>query len=236
MNKFNCLLYHQIKNNGDKYTLSQSSFIRQLDLINSHRYNATSIDKIGMKDSFNGVAITFDDGFKSDLWVGEKLLEYGYSATFYLVKDFIESNSNIYLNRQHVKQLAIMGHEIGVHGKTHDAWTLKPKDIVLTELIETKNWLEDLTGVEVSTCSAPGGKINREIIKELTQSDQFKSVRNSIPWFNSINAFEINATVILRDDYDSSFLKKLNGDTLYYNYLFSKQKLKDRVIKKLIEK
>ena len=153
MNKFNCLLYHQINNNGDKYTLSKSSFIRQLDLINSHGYNATSIRKIGCKDIHNGVAITFDDGYKSDLWVGEKLLHHGFSATFYLVKDFINNESNTYMNRNQVKQLAALGHEIGVHGKTHDDWTLKPKDSLLTELFETKNWLQDITGVEVSTCS-----------------------------------------------------------------------------------
>ena len=82
----------------------------------------------------------------------------------------------------------------------------------------------------------PGGKINSKIIEEIAQSNQFRSVRNSIPWYNSVNTFEINSTAILRDDDDSSFLKKLNGDTLYYNYLFTVQKLKDCAIKKLLGK
>lgn len=227
MSKFNCLMYHQIKENGDKYTLSKDSFLMQLDSINNQGYLARSLKDMAVNSTKKQVALTFDDGYKSDLWAGEKLLRYGFTATFFLVKDFIEDQGNDCMNKEELKELAMMGHEIGVHGKNHHAWTSKPITKLIDELTETKNWLQDITGEKVTSCSAVGGKINSRIKKEIIKSKQFKKVRNSVPWFNQLDAFEVNATAILRTDSDLQFENKVKGDESYYKYLFAKQKLKD---------
>jgi peptidoglycan/xylan/chitin deacetylase (PgdA/CDA1 family) len=52
------------------------------------------------------VAITFDAGLISDLWAAEKLLKFGFSAIFFVVEDFINSN---YTDQRHVKALSEMG-------------------------------------------------------------------------------------------------------------------------------
>ncbi len=227
-------MYHEIADHGDKYALDRQSFLEHINYMERNGMNAISIkDTSTLNYSKNNIVLTFDDGFVSDVWAGEELAKLGFTATFFLVEDFIKNTSNNYMNKNQVKLVASMGHEIGVHGKNHDAWTSKPKKQLLSELNNTKSWLEDLTGTKVDTCSAPGGKLNKGIVSALQTDGNFKHVRNSIPWFTNIASFEVNSTAILQEDSLPIFIKKLEGEYFYYKYLYSKQLLKDQV-KKMI--
>lgn len=222
-------MYHEICDKGDKYALKKEAFVAQLELIKNVHCKALSIRDFHKERSKDAIVLTFDDGFTSDVWAGEQLVKYEYTGTFFLVEDFIKEGKNSYMDSSQVKELANMGHEIGVHGKNHDAWPSKPINKLLLELSETKKWLEDLTGTEVCACSAPGGKLNKKITKALQESGHFKHVRNSIPWYNNVNTFEINSTAILQEDSNAILLNKLKGAPSYYNYLYAKQKLKNQV-------
>lgn len=233
--KYNCLMYHEIDDKGDKYSLKRHTFLEQLQFIKNQNIKAMSIRDFHKERIKDAIVLTFDDGFKSDVWAGEQLVEYEYTGTFFLVEDFIREGKNSYMDSSQVKVLANMGHEIGVHGKNHHSWPSKPLEELLLELSETKKWLEDLTGTEVSTCSAPGGKINNEIIKAIQESDLFKHIRNSTPWHSEFNSFEVNATAILQSDSSAVFQKKINGDAKYYHYLYAKNGVK-KIVKPLIGK
>ena len=108
--------------------------------------------------------ITFDDGHKSNLSAASLMRELDLKACFYIVKEFALQDPS-YLDESEIKEIAAMGHMVGVHGKTHDWWT-KFDDAALTAgLSETRDWLEDLTGQPVVTCSAPGGKTDDRVIR-----------------------------------------------------------------------
>lgn len=235
MNNFNCLMYHEINDHGDKYAIRKDAFLAQLDYLIANDFKGRSIRDMRKNPTYNTIVITFDDGFVSDVWAGEELAKLGFTATFYLVEDFIKNTSNKYMNESQVKQLTSMGHEIGIHGKNHDAWPAKPINTLLNELIATQEWLQKLTISEITSCSAPGGKINKDIVKALYDNNHFKNVRNSMPWYNTYDAFEINSIAILEEDSVAIFAKKASGDAVYYYYLYIKYEVK-KLVKKLLRK
>lgn len=228
MNNYVCLMYHKIASDNSKYSIDKHKFISQLELVKKNELRGLSLKAIKSNENLsNIISITFDDGNQSDVWVAEELAKYGFLATFFVIEDFIKGSNPQFMNANDVRYISSLGHEIGVHGKNHNVWTVKTQECLLDELIGAKTWLEDLTGREVVSCSAPGGKLNNKIIKTLMESNNFNSIRNSIPYLNSYLTTEINSTVVLNSDSSSIFEKKINGDIGYYNYLFIKQKIKD---------
>lgn len=234
MNTYRCLSYHGFGGNRNKYTLDKKAFVRHLTLIKKNNLSFKSLEEVNaINYDKASVALTFDDGFTSDVWAAEKLMEFGYSATFFLVASNIRGSNRMYMNKAQVKEISDMGHSVGVHGKTHTWWTSKPTAVLLQELNDTKKYLQDLTSSEVVSCSAVGGKLNNKILKALNENQEFKFVRNTIPWFTTINAFEVNSTIIIKGDTEHVFLKKATGDLNCYRYLFAKQFIKNGVKKVL---
>lgn len=228
MDKYVCLMYHNISDQGDKYALHRADFLKQLNTIRDYGVTGRSIHEINLAENRkNSVSITFDDGFISDLWAAEKLSEFGFTGTFFLVEEFIKTRTQTYMDKSQVKAIAEMGHSIGVHGKNHKWWTTKPEGVLLKELTDTKKWLQDLTSCDVVSCSAPGGKLNKKIVREIRNSQDFKYIRNSFPWLNSFDVSKVNSMAILKEDSDAVFLKKMTGNRQYYRYSFAKQNIKD---------
>ena len=211
--KFTALMYHNIKLDGDKFTVSKKQFLNQMSLVSKRNEKLFSLKKISYNNFGN--IITFDDGFKSDLWAAQKLSEFGFTATFFVVKDYSISN-NYYLNENEIIEISELGHEIGVHGKSHEWWTSLNEEKLIDDLSEAKCWIESLISKEVMSCSAPGGKINNNVIKNIKSSNLFKYIRTSKPGINSLNTKLINAVPIYKSTNIEQFKKIINCNKHYY--------------------
>lgn len=222
-NDIPCLMFHHIiDDNGDwnKFSVKYSSLEKYLKKISLMGFGTVGFSDISSVK--RPVVLTFDDGDKSNLRAAHLLAESGMKAVFYIIK-----NSSLYnkgfLSAAEIKEIAGLGHEIGVHGKYHQWWTLKKDEILVEELMETKHWLEDITGESVISCSAPGGQINRHVFNNIADNCVgFEYVRNSYPKLNILDNKSIqiiNSVAIKYSTMDCTFDKILKGDVLVYKQL-----------------
>ena len=109
------------------------------------------------------VCISFDDGRSDHLKAGELLRELGLTGTFFIITDRLGQEG--YLTRDHVKQLAEMGHRIGSHSVSHRHLTKLSMMELDNELISSKKYLEDLTHQTIDWLAPPGGVYNRTVLE-----------------------------------------------------------------------
>ena len=108
------------------------------------------------------VTFSYDDGNVLDLKLAEILDKYGAKATFNLVSGWIGASEN-FLSSSDVFELS-KTHEIANHTKSH-FWNERiPVDQMVTQLIDCKNALEDMTGKPVTGYAYPNGKYNDELL------------------------------------------------------------------------
>lgn len=183
----------------NKYYLKEQDFVAQISLLEELQIQSFCFDNDIDSNNNPICLITFDDGHKSNLWAAQLLKEKGLKGVFYVVKDFSLNNPD-YLSKNDIKAISEMGHLIGVHGKDHEWWKLKNDAKLVAELKETKEWIENITGKNVVTCSAPGGGINSKVIKNIKKNfPEFKYIRTSRCGINNMNDVVLNSICIYND-------------------------------------
>lgn len=158
-NKITCLMYHQTTSPPrNKYYVPIDTFRKQVQLIEE-----LHIGSVEPGSTSEGVLLTFDDGHNSNLEAARILKEHDLVGYFFIVKDFSLHDPE-YLTEAQISQIAAMGHGIAVHGLDHGWWTRKSDEQLVSELTETRLWLEKLTGKPVDTCAPPGGVIDKRVL------------------------------------------------------------------------
>lgn len=216
--RYSCLMYHQIEwPPKHKYYVSPEAFRRQMDYLCENCIRSLSIREL---DDFTscGLAtlVTFDDGHKSNLSAAEYLAEKGLIGTFYIVKDYSLHN-NEYLSVADIKTISKMGHDIGVHGANHDAWTSKSLKCLVNEIADTKRWLEDITGTDILTASAPGGFVMRAQFEAITRDVGLKYIRSSKPKVDTVGMTFIGSVAIKSSTTQNEFAEILAQDLFFYS-------------------
>ena len=92
------------------------------------------------------IAITFDDGYKDNLYVAAPILaEYGSPFTVFITAKFVNKNSSVYLTPGEMRELsALPGVTIGSHGMTHRRLTGLNSGDLMSELSKSRSRIEDL--------------------------------------------------------------------------------------------
>lgn len=115
------------------------------------------------------VAISFDDGNRSDLEVVlPALVERDVVATFFPVVDRLGDRLSI--SARGVEELVEAGMDVGTHGLTHRPWVgLRGAD-ARSEILSPRHALEDLLGRRVDRAAAPLGRYDRHTLALLRES------------------------------------------------------------------
>ncbi len=103
------------------------------------------------------VALTFDDGYREHLTIARYLARRGIRATFFVITGLREYMGRELLGPSEIKEIASMGHEIGSHTVTHIDMSRAPEDVIYRELVESKRYLSELLGDEVTSFAYPYG-------------------------------------------------------------------------------
>lgn len=101
---------------------------------------------------------SWDDGGINDINLAMMLLKYNIPAIFYIP-------SNCELNEEQIEWLS-QEFEIGGHTVSHHQdMKLLPREVIRSEIVDNKKWLEDITGKKVDSFCYPRGRFN-EMVKE----------------------------------------------------------------------
>lgn len=111
------------------------------------------------------VAVTFDDGYKDNLYAAAPiLLRYGIPFTVFVTSAFIQSGSPEYMTPRELQELAAWpGATIGAHGATHTRLAECNAKTLRYELYASRCYLEDVIGQPVTNLAYPHGSTNQRV-------------------------------------------------------------------------
>ncbi len=185
------LLFHRILpkvSDGDtlKIDISESSFQKQIELLDRWGYTAITFSDIALYLSGKldlpkkPVILTFDDTNKNMFDYGYPLLQsFGMKAVIFLVTDNImvqnvrdQGIRKEYeiLGQQEVLEMHSAGFEIGSHTITHPRLTLVASKIAREEIERSRMIMEIFLNAPVKSFAYPFGLVNDEIKKLVKES------------------------------------------------------------------
>lgn len=215
--RYSCLMYHHIEEPATmKFSVSPDRFMSQMEALTRLGVRSWLPDGNAVPSAGNHCFITFDDGHKSNLFAAELMRDLGLKGCFYVVKDFALNNP-AYLDEAEIKAVSEMGHMIGVHGKVHAWWTESDDRTLAADLLETKSWIEYLTGKAVVTCAAVGGKLNARVIRCIRASIPDMPYIRTIRFGVNRDTDTLLKTVSMTKSVSlDSFCKAVSFDPVYY--------------------
>ncbi len=155
------------------------------------------------------LALTFDDGPDSDYTpqILDILKKHNIKATFYVVGEKVQYNQNI------VKRVFEEGHEIGNHTYTHINVSKNGYNKINSEIVDTQNIVQAITGKYPKTFRPPYRAISRdmcEIVKKNNMNIVLWSYVDARDWespgveciVKSIEDGIQNGCIILLHDYN----------------------------------
>jgi peptidoglycan/xylan/chitin deacetylase (PgdA/CDA1 family) len=166
------LMYHSI---GDKviydpsnmYSISENIFKQQMEcLLNKYPNNVVGLSTDMLENTNNSVAITFDDGYKDNLYVASPILEeLKLSYTVFVSTEYIKNGSNNFLSASELRELSDMpGASIGSHGMTHASLAQCSDKKLKNELVDSRHYIEDVIGRKISSISYPSGSVDQRVV------------------------------------------------------------------------
>ncbi len=221
------LMYHAVGSSAVDdalgiYTISPELFAQQIAALAGHdRASIVSLEQGLAATAPQRVAVTFDDGYRDNLYrAAPILLQHGIPFTVFVCTDFIGQASGNCLTRGEVRELAMLpGVTIGSHGATHAPLTRLDARALNDELSSSKACLEDLTGRAVTSISYPHGAVDRRV-RDATAAAGYA--------IGACSRFDINDTArdplllcrsdILGIDSVRVFRQKLHGDWDWYRW------------------
>jgi peptidoglycan/xylan/chitin deacetylase (PgdA/CDA1 family)/folate-dependent phosphoribosylglycinamide formyltransferase PurN len=110
------------------------------------------------------IALTFDDGGKSAMFIADTLDKREWKGHFFITTGMIGSRH--FVSRADIKELNRRGHVIGSHSHTHpDIFKDLPPESMLAEWRKSRAILEDIIGERIICASIPGGDLNNSAEK-----------------------------------------------------------------------
>lgn len=110
------------------------------------------------------VTISFDDSWLSQYTNALPILETaGIKGTFYLTTEPIQFLWDGFMTTVQVKDLVARGHDIGGHTVTHSNLAQLSSTKLNQELVNSKNYLQNLTGTTITALAYPYGAYNSAV-------------------------------------------------------------------------
>lgn len=176
MRQIPILMYHALEDEdhptgstdpGEKfYEITTDIFRTQMHSLSEGGYRTYLLEEIVQCSSFpdKAVVLTFDDGHCSNYDLALPILqEFGFRAEFFITSGW--TGTPRYLASTQIHEMAELGMGIGSHGVTHSFLNDLTDAEIHKELLESRRTLCTMSGKDITAFSAPGGRINEQIIK-----------------------------------------------------------------------
>ncbi len=220
-------MYHSIESRVDMdpdgyFTVPKKSFERQMQwLKHESEFSTNSIhDEI----EENSIAVSFDDGYASNIKYALPILEeYKIPCVIFVATGFIKQQSTQFISRKQLHELA--NHElisIGSHTVTHPHLVRCNNEILRRELVESKLFLEDICGKQISCLSYPNGSYDTRTITEAKKTG-YQQAYCSRVGYNATeeNRYSLARTCIYGSDKLTDFKGRVFGHNDWHGLFFS---------------
>lgn len=170
------LMYHHIGDKPGPYNISITEFNMQMRWLSAHDYVTVSIDQIAAALRGKGtlsaksVAITFDDGWRNQLNALPIMQDYGFTATFYLVANYITPKSNYFFDWGHVETVVNYGHQLGSHSGQHLVETRFSGAALTKDVTAARDVIKQHLGLITTTHAYPYGITNAAVMKAVVNA------------------------------------------------------------------
>lgn len=232
-------MYHKIfpENDSTDLTVKTKNFSIQMHYLKKAGYNTITLFQLieylngNFKLPEKPVIITFDDAFSCIIKYAKPILdELDFKAVVFVVvnaigkKNFWDYGKNVpetkCMDKGELKYLVMSGWEIGSHGLFHKDLTNLSKKELAKEIKKSKEKLENLLKIKITTFCYPYGKYNDEVIKEIKNSDYLcacavESKNKSV----TENPFILRRIYIKSKDSLFTFKRKISNWYLFYRGL-----------------
>ncbi len=111
------------------------------------------------------IVLTFDDGYADNYENAVPILrKYKFTATFFIITQFVDDKKPGYMSWDQVEEIAIEGMEIGSHTLDHIDLRGKPRSVQATEIAGSKAMIEARIGTPVESFCYPSGSYDAQTI------------------------------------------------------------------------
>jgi peptidoglycan/xylan/chitin deacetylase (PgdA/CDA1 family) len=158
------ILYHHVgyHSGGDRFYVSPERFEQEMKYLHDQGYTSISVETLvtaitqGAELPPHPVIITFDDGNLDTYVEAYPITEkYGLTGVIYIVGSYIGADG--YMSRDQIQEMAASGWEVGSHTMTHADLTLLDPDGLRYEVLKSREYLEKILGVPVTSIAYPFG-------------------------------------------------------------------------------
>ena len=160
------------------------------------------------------VIITFDDGYRDVYTNAFPLLRaYGFTATVYVITDFVDRGLTPYLTWPQIEEMYAAGIEFGAHSRDHPDLRRKSYDFLVWQILGPKQTLEAHLPAPVRTFSYPSGAYDQRVIEVLRSAHYWCAVTTEQGATHSSDGlFTLSRIRMRRADTLETFRKKLELD------------------------
>lgn len=213
------LMYHSISKNAGGYSelvVSPESFKEQMDYLVSNSYTTITFHDVYMhiedKTSLppNPIILTFDDGYTDNYTNAFKVLnERDMVAVMYPYTKKINSTNG--LTKNQLEELLENNWEIGSHTINHLDLTTLTVDKLVQEVRDSKQYLEELFGIDVVSFCYPAGQYNQKVVEAVKKAGYKYGVTTNYGMSNfEKNLLVLSRIRINRSDSLPGFAKKIS--------------------------
>ena len=145
------------------YKRRRDVFARDLDGIARGRHAPELVTELDLTHPGRHVLLTFDDGGRSAVYIGDALAARGWKGHFFIVTGLIATRA--FMTAPEIRYLRSCGHVVGSHSETHpDIFPEQPFERMVEEWRVSRDKLAQLLGEPCVTASVPGGDISPAVL------------------------------------------------------------------------
>lgn len=172
------LMYHEVTDDPTTsgfqrpgalpYTFRPAVFQKHLDAIAKGELRPELVTACDLERGRH-LALTFDDGGASALYVADELARRGWRAHFFIITSKIGERT--FLKPADIRALRSAGHLVGTHSHTHpDIFRSLSHGMMATEWSVSRAILEALLGEPCIAASVPGGDISPAVLESVSEA------------------------------------------------------------------
>lgn len=168
------------RNGALAFKLGWARFSEHLEQIAAGPVRPCLVPEIDFTQPGRHLLLTFDDGGKSALQIGEELCRRGWRGHFFITTSLIGRRT--FLTTENIRHLRSCGHVIGSHSHNHpDIYRELRWEHMVVEWQQSSDILSQILSEPCISAAVPGGEISHQVLRSAAAAG-LRYVFTSEPW------------------------------------------------------